>query len=320
MDDRKIFGAISNQELLGEVERRVQNNGLVLPESFVGSVVASAEIDSAAFDEIVFKNRVESFIDPNSNKDMGTEEQLEFMDEFWQRLDMIPPKLSDEQKAKVADTLGQNPNKRVVPTPLLDMQGRKDITDRARSAFPSQKFTSSGSALSIPDESDIYGQLLRNPDGKVKEGGDSYGLGFRLPDGEQVVGRTNFVGAMVEVGQAVEGENGLVWIYPVMDVRVSSPRSLDNARKLYEQANPTVTADSNLSVQLLHQAAGTPFIGLNVDFANEAIFKLDDGGKPEAFVDAASIYWSGYHQVRLGIWGGNNRYGNFGIRAATSGL
>jgi hypothetical protein len=318
MDDKKIFGAISSQELLGEVERRVQNEGLVLPDSFVGAVVAAGEIDSTGFEEIVFKNKVESFI--GSDSDMDMKEQLEFMNEFWQRLDMTPPNLSDEQKTKIADTLEQNPNRRLIPTPLLDVQGRKDIADRAHSAFPSQKFTSSGSALSIPDESDIYGKLLRDPDGTVKDGSDSYGLVFKLPDGGQVVGHTNFVNAMVENGQAIRGEDGIVWIYPVMDVRVSSPRSLDNAKKLYEQVDPTVTPDSNLSVQLLHQAAGTPFIGLNVDFANEAVFKLDDAGKPEVFVDAASMYWSGYHQVRLGIWRGNNRYGNFGVRAAKNSI
>ncbi|HET7673557.1 MAG TPA: hypothetical protein VFK11_03540 [Candidatus Saccharimonadales bacterium] len=320
MDDRKIFGAISNQELLGEVERRVQSEGLTLPESFVGSVVAAAEIDGAALEEIVFKNKVESFINPDSEMDMGIKEQLEFMDEFWQRLDMAPPELSDDQKAKIADTLEKNPNNRLLPTPLLDLEGRKDIADRARSTFPSQKFTSSGSALSVPDESNIYGQLLKNPDGRVKDGDDNYGLGFKLPDGEQIIGRTNFVNAMVENGQAIEDENGIVWIYPVMDVRVSSPRSLDNARKLYEQVDPTGTSDSNLSVQLLHQAAGKPFIGFNVDFANEAVFKLDDDGKPKALVDVVSMYWSGYQQVQLGIWRGNNRYGNFGVRAAKSGI
>jgi hypothetical protein len=202
----------------------------------------------------------------------------------------------------------------------LDVQGRKDIADRARSAFPSHKLTSSGPALAIPGESDIYGQLLRDPDGKVKDDSDSYGLVFRLPDGGQVVGRTNFVDAMLENGQAISAENGIVWIYPVMDVRVSSPRSLGDEGELYKKVDPTVTPDSNLSVQLLHQAAGTPFIGLNVDFANEAVFQLDNHGNPKDFVHAAAMCWSGYRRVQLGLWRGNNRYGNFGVRAAKSSI
>ncbi|HEX5456494.1 MAG TPA: hypothetical protein VFW77_03965 [Candidatus Saccharimonadales bacterium] len=320
MDDKKIFEAISTPELLAEVERRVQTEGLVLPESLVGAAATASELDEPSLDQTMLKNKVEGFIDPDS--DMDLDEQLGVMAEFWQNLGMNSPELSDEQKASIADTMEKNPGKRVVPTPLLDLKGRQDIATLARGLFPANKFNVSRDPLWVPDETRRYGRLLRDPDGKVKEDRTIYGLGYKLPNGEQAVGRTHFIDAMADSGQAVAGDDGTVWVYPVIDVSVDRPRSKDKTVDLYEAVDPTVTPDTVIALQLLHQVNGTPHFRPDVDFANEAIFVLSTRGNPKSLARVAGVYWSSERRVLdLDDWDPADRNGRrFGVRAAESGL
>lgn len=315
MEEKPIWKAISDDELLAEVTSR----GLEVPGA-VGATATQAagvEADGLNAEQRAFQGRVGSFLDPEEKVEAG--DQLAVTTEFWHKLGLVTPQLSSEQVAALAAKAEQNPDKRIVPTPLLDLAGRKAVAERARS-FPGQQLNNRVDALWAPDTSWLYGKLLADPESVVKEGRDSYGLRYKTPEGE-VVGRADYITALKEAGQAVVAEDGTVWAYPVMDVRVNSPRTRDTAANLFEAVNATVAPESLITMQLLHQANGSPNTDWEVDFANEAVYELDKKGNPKALVSVASVDWYPYdRQMDLYDWGADGRGGDFGVRGAESEL
>jgi hypothetical protein len=164
----------------------------------------------------------------------------------------------------------------------------------------------------------LYGKLMSEPTATIKEGRTSYGLRYKAPTGE-IVDQDTFQKQLVDSGHAVH--DATVWTFPVMDVAVQSPRTNDTAGNLHQKVNPVVTPESLIAMQLLHQANGTPNPQWCVDFANEAVYKLDKKGNPVAPVRVAGVDWDpDRRQVDSDAWGADNQYGSFGVRGAGSGL
>jgi len=311
-----LLPVFSDEELLGEVARRqlvvAGEAGLVAVATAVEPVVEQKRG--------VYVAGVEEFLD--AEQGMDVEQQLDVMVKFWGRLGFNVPKLSTEQRRVLESVTAARPDWRVVPTPLLDLNGRQEVAERAKLVFLNAE-TGFGrnAALWTPDENWTYGKLLRSREGVIKEGRDSYGLGYKTPDGKVAIGQTAYAAALWQAGETVVGEDGKIWTFPVMDVRVRSERTSTSAGELLKKVDPIVTPESLITTQLLHQAARNPNSTWEVDFANEAVYKLGKKGEAVAPVRVASVVWNPYaRQVNLYRWGSGDQRDSFGVRGAASGL
>ena len=327
MDAEKLLGAFTNQEtqevaaaLPDEVfAAEAAARGFTDPVAAgSGSLAVEGAMASKEAVEVgPFQTSVHEFL--ASDTPLSAGEQLNTMHEFWQKLGLAAPALNQEQLERVQAKLETRPDRRVVPVPLLDLNGRKAVAERAKTAFPDSKFNSGYEALWTPDESWTYGKLLRDPESTVKDGRKSYGLRYHTEDG--VLSRSELVGKLKASGQAIEAEDGTVWLFPVMDVQVESPREYARADKLHATADITQVPEAPLTMQLLHQANGTPNANWSVDFTNEAVYELDKKGNPVAPVYVAGVFWYPLgRRVRLDRWDAGGMYGDFGVRGAESGL
>ena len=313
-ETQELVAALPANVLTDEVVRR----GIEIPVAVGATATHGAEVSQETGEEQAFRSQVGRFLDAETRLDVT--EQLSVMGEFWGKLGHVVPELSEDQQAKLAKVAEAHPLHRVVPTPLLSLAERKAVAEKARS-FPGQKFSTSDDALLTPDESWVYGKLLRNPESTVEEGRKSYGLRYKTEDGG-LVSRSEYVAHLKENGQAVEAEDGTVWTFPVMDVRVHTKRTRDTAGNLHKLVDTIATPESLVATQLLHQANGTPNPQWEVDFANEAIYELTS--KREAtkkLVGVASIRWYPDRcRVCLSRWNADFQRGDFGVRGAESGL
>lgn len=311
-----LYGAMEPDEQKLFREDLVERLGLVGELS--GTVAVAEEVETA---ETAFTQELGDFLDSESTE-LSVEAQLETMGRFWDKLGLTVPALSEEQEAKVEATLEVNPGKRVVPTPLLDFMDRVALTGYSKQQFPRNRFHELHQSLWTPDKSTLYGQLLQDPNSIVKQGRDSYGLFYKAPGSVAPVNRQAYTEALLEAGEAVEGSDGTIWTFPVMDVRVRTPRTYASAGELYEQIDSTETPESLVVTQILHQAAGNPNPTWEVDFANEAIYKVNKHGKPVgAPVGVASVRWNpDRRQVNSDAWNADVRGDNFGLRGAVSGI
>lgn len=305
-----------------EMSVEARKRGLVFPlgAEAVDATHSAGEADATHGEDQAFRDKVCDFLDPEV--ELSAESQIEFMREFWGKLGFEVPGLDEGQQAKLTETIERNPGKRVIPSPLLSVNWRKSVARDARKAFPAQQFNADGEALWTPDRTEtLYGRLLRWPESAVNEDRISYGLRYKSPTGE-IVGREAFEKALLESGQAVRGANLDTWVFPVMDAQVHSKRTTyATASDLYKGVGPTEVPEALITMQILHQASGTPNRNRHVDFANEAIYELDHKGKPKALVKVAGVSWGpGSHQVVLRAWSADGQLGDSGVRGAESGL
>jgi hypothetical protein len=308
--------------------------------NLIGSIVARSagvEFTPLSDEQLAFKDKIKDFLDPEAELDLDA--QLEITTELYDQLGYTPPELDDSQKATLAKTLEANPGKRVIPTPLLDLDERITITDMGQ-GLPAQQFdTDHPHALWTP-EGGLYGNLLSNLDGAYTNDKDpriSYALRYKTTDGV-VTDRAGYIEWLKETDQAIEDDNGTVWTYPVSEVQVKSERTNTTAGDLHEAVDPIVSPELLIVTQLLHQANGTPDPNWQSDFANEAIYAfykvtkfskeelqelgvdLDEQGK--ALERVARVRWDvGYRYVALGGVDADKRTDKrFGIRHGVSGL
>jgi len=279
--------------------------------------VAVAETVKAPKTEL--EKHINNFLNPNA-VGINAEKQLEVMTSFWNELGLEVPALSEEQQAGLESVLAAHLKRRVIPTPFLDLASRKKVAEAAKVSFSKNGFSTGAEPLWAPDEIWIYGKLLRDPESVVKEGRDRYGLRFKTFNGE-VVSRKAYEEVLIDDGKAVIGQDGIVWTFPVMDAGVSSPRIRDTATNLLARVDPIASPESLIATQLLHQANGTFTPEWEVDFANEAVYKLDNPGQAVAPVYIAGVNWKpSYGRVDLGDWCADDQSDRFGIRGAESGL
>lgn len=280
--------------------------------------LAMGAAHEAEIDDSLFTVGIREFL---SGDPLNVGEQLNTMNELWQRLDLAPPSLDDSQLRRIQGRVEAHPDRRVVAVPLLDFAGRKAVAERAKTAFPAAKFGRS-EALWTPDEGWAHHALLRNPEATDKVGGHTYGLRYHTADG--VMCQSDLRAKLKGDGQAVTAKDGTLWLFPVMDVRVQGPRQNARADSLHRQADITQVPDSLLTMQLLHQANGTPNPNWVVDFTNAAVYRLGERGKPVDVVGVVGVHWDPYgHQIRLGYWWNtaeDHPVSHYGVRSAESGL
>jgi hypothetical protein len=259
-----------------------------------------------------------TFIDPNA--EITPETQWAFMRTFWHDLgyDQLPA-LSVAQYGRLTSVAEANPNHRILPTPLLSLAGRQAIAEEAR-VFPGQQFAANKSALRLPDEGTTYADLIQDPQRVVTHDGTRYALRYKTPSGE-LTDRSGYIAALKTAGQAVADEADTVWTFPVMDVQTDVPRVEDTAGHLYETIDPIVSPEALIVIQALHQAAGTPKVGGDINFANEAVYGLDEASNPAGIAYVASVRWrDDYHQIGSYARRRDSLRDYMVVRAAESGL
>ncbi len=285
----------------------------------IGEAVGTVAVaETAPAPETQLEKKLPDFLNPDIK--LGAKDQLTLMREFWNDLGYVVPDLSSEQETRLEATVDSSLGSRVVPTPLLDLTGRMHVAASASELFKKNSFHPDCEALRAPGTSYTYGKLMANPESTVKVGRKEYGLRYKTPDGE-IVSRASYIESLVSAGQAVVAEDGTVWTFPVMDVRMRAPRTRNYAAKLLERISAVSTPESLITMQLLHQANGTPNSEWEVDFANEAVYELDKNGKLVALVSVTSVDWDpDSRQLYLDDWDAGSRNDNFGVRAEKSGL
>lgn len=309
----------SGQTIPDDERAEMGDDGLGITGATNGAAVPTAgfEADGLNGEQQTLQDRIGDFLNPKVP--MSLDEQLATVTELWGTLtDRKMPALDENQKAAIDRVLQANPTRRVMPSPFLSFEDRKDIAEKART-FVGARFTTDFDALWAPDETKLLGKLLRNPEDVAEEGGKSYVLRYRLPGSKQVAGRTDFIQALARDGHSVEAEDGTPWVYPIMDVRIKSPRSYEKAGNLLTSVEATIISESLIAMHLLHQANGTPNTDSEVDFANEAVYKLGRNGSIKGVEGGVGVaYNPSSQQISLGFYDAGLR--GVSVRLGESGL
>jgi len=311
------------------VAKNTEAYALACVPNFFKDVVLPAGGETVTIPEVSLENRISDFLNPEIKLDAN--EQLTTMVDFWNKLGVTIPTVSEEQMDSLQDAIEANPHKRLVPTPLSPrlLEARLQMTEKAREVFPEQQFVEDKdiSALCTPDTDRAYGQALVDPEANINRDGNYAKLIYKIDDGNYV-GRSEYLESLVASADTAEAEDGTTWVFPLMNVQVRSPRDRQRADEHFFKASHVETPESLIAMQLLHQANGTPNPKLEVDFANEALAKtneegeliLDDNDNP-ILLRVASVSWGpGGRQVGLSGWGAGGVSGYFGRRGAESGL
>jgi hypothetical protein len=336
-------------ESLQRVAAHLLSDTVVVDEAFgpgrdynvpgaIAARLAGVEFQPLTAEQLAFKDKVGDFLDPEVELDLDA--QLAITTELYAQLGYTPPELDDSQKARLQKTLEANPGKRVVPTPLLDLEERIAIVDKAED-LPAQQFDTDHAHLLWVPEAGLYRILLDDPESKHTDDRDpriTYGLRYKIGDGT-ITDRAGYIDWLKRTEQAVEDEHGTVWTYPVSEVQVQSERTNTTAGDLHDAVDPIVSPELLIVTQLLHQANGTPDAKWQSDFANEAIYAYYELGKFEGaeleklellgVVGEGTLlnrvarvrFDVGYRYIALGGVDADKRTDKrFGIRHAVSGL
>lgn len=231
------------------------------------------------------------------------------------------PDLSRRQ-AENMDTLSTaHHNRRVVPVPLLDDVGSRLAIVEAARVFPAQQFAPNESALRLPleEENPIYRALLADLETVVKRDGiDQVILYKTLNNG--LANRPNYKATLKEADRAIE-EDGITWAFTFMDVRVKTPRIESTSEQLYSAVSPVAIPESLILTGVLHQAAGTPNPDYDIDFANEAVYSLDEAGNPSKLENVCTVRWRpDLHQIGIYARRYDSTRPNLGVRVAGSAI
>lgn len=316
-ETNELVAALPAEVLQAELSRRglevAPAIGTVATEAAAPSIYSAAEAPKTRFEQ-----QLSTYLDPEAK--MSLEDQVEVMTAFWNQLGFKIPSLRPGQADVLVDRLEDAPTHyRLMPTPLLNHEGRKAIVEVTKVKFPNNNFAPHVDALWTPGEDYMYGMLLRNPDSTVKEGRKEYGLRYNTPEG--VVTRPELVEILKAGGTSAEATDGTTWTFPVMDVQVESPRTYARAGELHEAADITQVPEALITMQALHQANDTPNPNWSIDITNEAVYELDKKGVAVSPVRVTSVYWyRNGRQVTLDSWGAAYRHFAFGVRGAESGL
>ncbi|CAN5612745.1 hypothetical protein BH23PAT2_BH23PAT2_01590 [soil metagenome] len=347
MDNRELGrlvdkSAATGQPVLPEAVAATLSDKEILQAAIVrglpiGSAVIELAMQGASESDAVEAPAPESdsdikraaYVDPEAT--MSLADQLEVMTGFWGVLGHEVPKLTDDQRQGLEAILKANPTSRVIPTLLtVSPAARVDIAEGAKQ-LPKNTLNSNTDvkALWTPSpQTWVYGQLLNDPEAVISSGHDKQTMGYKTAGGV-VTTRSGYIESLKQAGQTVEGANDSVWTFPVTDVSVKSPRTYETALELHFATKPLESPEMLIYTQLVHQANGTPNPNRDIDFANEAVYNVKEGGKGSneslEFISAlyvASVRWRpAYRQVYSNYW--YPSYGpdvRFGRRDAASGI
>jgi hypothetical protein len=284
-----------------------------------GPVAVATVAETTKTPETEFDTKLADFLRPNIN--MSFADQLWVQREFWGALGHELPSLSEEQQAKLQTKLEAHPTHRIMPAPLLDLDGRESIAEIAKEAFLKNSLSKRTSGLWTPYSSRRYGTLLVDPEATVHYDGTNYAMRYKTPSGITVMGRADYKNELEVAGQTVKGERNTPWTWSVMNVAVHSSRTNTTARALYGKVDPTATPEAHIGMQLLHQANGTPNTAWGSDLVNEAVFELDKQGNTKTLAYVACVSFSlNVRQVIFNLSNADYQHDDFGVRTEESGL
>ena len=304
-------------ELLEKVDAWL-HDGLALPiESTRRRELGPVALDgSNLLPPTELETRIAGFLDPSA--ELSGADQLEVMNDFWQKLGLDVPTLDSEQRGRLTAAAALNPGKRITPTPLLDITGRLGIARRARSEFPGSIFDEIGEPLFAPWHNWSFAELVRDPDAIVEVEGKRYGMAYSCGTDEMIAGQSNWANTLYKGGRAVVGKDGTVWLFPLIDISAETKpqaTTLDTARELYEIAKPSAPPETHIALQIMRQAAGNSSVEWRADLANEAIYELDDNGKPLNLYRVSRVSWDPeIRRILLRYWHPDSDEENFNIR------
>jgi hypothetical protein len=246
---------------------------------------------------------------------MTARDQLAVMTAFWRVLGFEVPELQDAQVDELSRNLRDRPWLRVVPSPLLLLDGREHMVRAASAAFPAAQFADD--PFWTADANWTYGKLLRDPDHSVLDGTEQFALGYKDPNGRTVIGRSLWIERMVQCGQAVVHSDGTPWVFPAVHLGSQDHRDPRRSDQLLDGIDASVVPETYVLLQALWQIAGLPESAWHVDFANEAVYELDRHGRPRSLMSLACIRWyTSSDQIFLGSWYAVYRRNGVGVREA----
>jgi hypothetical protein len=272
-----------------------------------------------------FMAQVSGFLDPTVVN--GPAEQLAFMTDYWRRLGYRVPDLLEAQQTRLHETLRANPDKRVVPTPVLyayedikDLEQRLDGLLYDPLGSTTVDITTGQETLESPRSWPfIWDRGNFSPD-PVAEG-SFFDMRYKTPDGElTTIG--GYIGAMAREGYIAYDEFGNPWVFPVMDVAAESERSPDQTGKeLLMDVHPAVLPESLLTAKLLHvlnDTADYPHGHSPLDVGNKAICEITEGGQIANVVAVASVLYrtEGHRTIYSTFFNSTIHGSDFGIRDA----
>jgi hypothetical protein len=286
----------------------------------VGLTAASGEVELAIMSDEAFEDRVGNFLDSEAKPCLA--DQLMVSAYLWAKLGYEAPVLSDTQFDNLSLALEANPGLRVVPTPLMSIDQRKAATASVDALLT--KKLKSDLELWTPDGTWEFAELIKDPHEIINKDGVNYGMRYKTDSGH-VVGRSTYVDELKASGQAIEAEDGAVWIFPLMDISPKTPRNDTRAGNLHALVDPITAPEALLTVQLMRLINGSANASnWELDIANEAVYELDEEGQPTIMMYAASVAWLyGFgkaERVHANFWEASISSGGFGLRNAKSGL
>ncbi len=254
-------------------------------------------------DPTTFELHVADFLNPELT--LSLEDQLETMSIFWHQLGHELPAFDQSIIDRLTHVAETNPALRIMPAPLLDLEGRATIIENAK-AFRQNQFSKTEQGLWIPSSGTVYGELLPDPTNMMMTKTHSFPLVYRAPQGSDlIVGREPWIQAMTRAGKLTQAYNGTSWTAVVIDANPLSGREPHKSPgDLFSAIEPSVTPETMLGLHLLQHVSGTLEPNLAVNFVNEAVGKVRyTTSRLEALVEIAGVRWYGGHgRVRLGHW------------------
>ena len=301
-----VLAQFSDAELSREVARRGDR-----PGDRPAAGVSSAQLHQALLTDLA------SYLLPELA--VPARDQLAVMTEFWRVLGFEVPELKGAQVDELNRSLQDRPALRLVPSPLLLLDGREHVVRAARAAFPEAQFADD--PFWTADANWTYGKLLRDPDHSVLDGTEQFALGYKGPNGRTVIGRSLWIERMVQSGQAVVHSDGTPWVFPAVHLGSQDHRDPRRSDQLLHGIDASVVPETYLLLQALWQIAGLPESAWHVDFANEAVYELDRHGRPQSLMSLACIRWyTSSDQIFLGSWYAVYRRDGVGVRDAIGAL
>ncbi|MHB1864764.1 MAG: hypothetical protein ACYCPS_01185 [Candidatus Saccharimonadales bacterium] len=212
-----------------------------------------------------FEQAAKDFINPNIA--ISADDQLAFMNQFWQRLGYQLPSIGDE----VTDLNSKvEPNKRLVPSLLLSVSELKSVAETARISFSHHNFNPALPALMV--------------DTAIPEIPENSLARYRVSHNGTYRNLTDYLNFM-ESGLTVRGRQSY-WTFPILDIGFQQPADV-TVGELLGQIDPFLSMESMIAVQLLKQAAGVHATNLQADLVNEVILDAPDSTEPTRVVAIA---------------------------------
>ncbi len=269
--------------------------------------------------ETGFEIAIGNFLDASAEATII--EQMAVMTEFWSKLGYILPPLSNSQYSKLTRVIEAHPDCRVIPTPLLDIAGRREVAEKAKAVFAKNILAKEEKPFCVINDDGVYDELLANPEETVEDKGRIYGLRYKDYDFTKNLTRREYIDALMQEGHAMLSPDGIPWTFPVVGIQHSASQHLGEVHIMHGSIMPNLSPESMLTVQLLHQANGTPRDDWYADVTNEAIYEIDPQGGADRLVGVASVNFSpNYRQIFLSIADRDRTYPNLGMRLADNGI